>query len=149
MAVPPSPLAVLFRLIVCILTPQHSTAWAEPGRTPAGCHCYLPDLALYVNTESEQCDQVYPFLFWFQSYLVFQYDRHIDNLTTRTFLHWSPGRHTWGHEIGRNEKIQKLKFLITGWRVPGGVSRAGYKYGNIPGWYQNTKPATSDKKSNH
>ena len=32
-----------------------------------------------------------------------------------------------------NDKRQKLKFLITGWRVPGGVSRAGYKYGNIPG----------------
>ena len=125
MAVPPSPLAVLFRLIVCILTPQHSTAWAEPGRTPAGCHCYLPDLALYVNTESEQCDQVYPFLFWFRSYLVSQYDRDIDNLTGNI-----PHHNSTSHGDAADDKAEKLEFLISSHQS---LSRPDYKYANIPG----------------
>ena len=84
---PPAPRAVLFPLINCShsdkLIREQPVTWWSPG------------LALYVNTECQQCDQVYPFLFWFRSYLVSQHDGTLIILRVEHSCGRSVAWHTW------------------------------------------------------
>ena len=125
---PPAPRAVLFPLINCShsdkLIREQPVTWWSPG------------LALYVNTECQQCDQVYPFLFWFRSYLVSQHDGTLIILRVEHSCGRSVAGHTWDcegtqdtshiahYQTVRGHKSQVI-LLITSRHL---LSRAGNKY---------------------